>query len=156
MTVSDVDILVAALTVHGESRGCTHEGRVAVAYSIINRAKAKSWWGKSVAPYADHSLAAVCLKPWQYSCWNANDPNYKLLATLQAEYRRAIQDKHCRNALFALLAAIDGHEPDPTGGATHYLTTTLHAAIIADSKPHWAKRDDYIQIGKHRFFRGVK
>lgn len=153
MTFTDVDILVAALTVHGEARGCTHKGRVAVAYSLVNRAKAANWWGKGVAPYADHSLAAVCLKPFQYSCWNANDPNYRLLATLQAEYRKAIQDKTCRNALYAVLAAIDEREPDPTGGATHYLTKRLH---MSPGAPAWAKRDDYIEIGFHRFFKGVK
>ena len=153
MTVTDIDILVASLTIYGEGRGCTQDGRVAIAHTLINRAKAKAWWGKGVAPYADHSLAAVCLKPWQYSCWNANDPNYKLLATLQRQYRDAIEDKTCRAALYALIAALDGYAPDPTGGATHYLTIKLHES---QSAPAWAKGSNYIQIGSHRFFAGVK
>lgn len=154
LIVSDLDILVASLTIHGEARGCNQDGRAAIAHVILNRAKARQWWGRGVEPYVDHTVTAVCLKPWQFSCWNATDPNYKLLATLQREYRDAIQNPHCRAALKAFIDALDGYVPDQTGGATHYLTIALHNS---ENRPAWAKgRDDYIEIGKHRFFRDVK
>lgn len=151
MNASDLDILVGALTVYGEARGCTQAGRTAIAHTIINRAKKHSWWGKIDGMYPDHSIAAVCLKPWQYSCWNANDPNSALLENLQAEYRKAIQDKHCRASLKALIDALDGWEPDATDGATHYLTKRLHET----SPPAWARGDNWMEIGAHRFFRDV-
>jgi N-acetylmuramoyl-L-alanine amidase len=151
--VSDTDILIAALTIHGEARGCTQAGRTAIAHTIINRAKAKRWWGAGVPRHPDHSLAAVCLKPWQFSCWNTSDPNSKLLNNLRATYREAIQDRHCRNALKALIDALDGHELDQTGGATHYLTTALHKSGKA---PEWSKGVPFVEIGKHRFMVGVK
>lgn len=153
LKVSDVDMLVGALTVYGEARGSTQQDRLGVAHVIINRVKAKQWWGRGVSPYIDHSITAVCLKPWQFSCWNSSDVNYKLLAQLQRQYRMAIQDPDCRAALKALIDALDGHAPDPTNGATHYLTVALHESSNA---PTWARgRTDFITVGKHRFFRDV-
>lgn len=151
--VTEVDILIAALTIHGEDRGGTQRGRTAIAFTIINRAKAKAWWSKGVEPYPDHSLAAVCLKPWQFSCWNEKDPNRKLLIELQDQYRKAIRQKSCRAALKALIDALDGYVEDETFGATHYLTTELH---LSGRAPEWSRRDDYVEIGGHRFFSGVK
>jgi N-acetylmuramoyl-L-alanine amidase len=153
MKVSDIDILVGALTIHGEARGCTQEGRTAVAHTLINRAKARSWWGKGVEGLPDHSIAAVCLKPWQFSCWNKNDPNADLLQKLRADYREAIQQKTCRAALKALIDALDGYAPDATNGATHYLTTRLY---MSPRCPVWAYGMPYIEIGAHRFIKGVK
>jgi spore germination cell wall hydrolase CwlJ-like protein len=153
MSVSDTDILVAALTIHGEARGCTQQGRVAIAHTILNRMRARKWWGVGVSPYPDHTAAAVCLKPWQFSCWNANDPNYLILSRLREQYRRAIQDPVARASLKALIDALDGWLPDPSGGATHYLTTALHRSSRA---PAWARgRTDFVEIGSHRFFANV-
>lgn len=154
MNLSDVDILIGALTIHGEARGCTQEGRTAIAHTIINRCKAKSWWGKGVKGYLDHSVAAVCMKPFQFSCWNANDPNSQMLEKLQEEYRKAIQDKDCRASLKALIDAADGYVEDMTSGATHYLTSWLHCSGRA---PAWASgKTDFIEIGAHRFFSGIR
>lgn len=153
MKVSDVDILIGALTIHGEARGCSQEGRTAIAHCILNRVKARAWWGKDVSGYKDQTLSAVCMKPWQFSCWNPNDPNSMLLETLQSDYRHAIQQKSCRAALKALIDALDGWVPDKTLGATHYLTIGLHNS---DRCPGWAKgKQDYIEIGKHRFFNSI-
>lgn len=153
MNPSAIDILVGALTIHGEARGCTQEGRTAIAHVILNRAKNPSWWCRGVDAYPDHSIASVCLKPYQFSCWNPNDPNHKLLTSLQRQYQEAIQERDCRNSLKALIDAVDGWLPDPTLGATHYLTTRLH---LSPSAPAWSRRDDYIEIGAHRFFGNVK
>jgi N-acetylmuramoyl-L-alanine amidase len=153
MKVSDTDILVATLTIHGEARGCTQEGRTAIAHCILNRAKAKAWWGRGT-PYPDHSVTAVCLKPFQFSCWNNNDPNRSMLKQLEADYRGAIQQKTCRAALKAFIDALDGYVADPTGGATHYLTTRLHQSPRC---PAWAAgNQNFVEIGAHRFFAGIK
>ncbi|MBI5120055.1 MAG: cell wall hydrolase [Rhodospirillales bacterium] len=74
-----VDIL--ARTLWGEARGESKAGREAVARVVLNRvahARAKGgrfWWGGDIF--------SVCLKPWQFSCWNANDPNRAKLEAVQ-------------------------------------------------------------------------
>jgi len=153
MNLSDTDILVGALTIYGEARGDTQEGRTAVAHTILNRCKAKKWWGKGVSGHQDHSIAAVCLKPSQFSCWNKSDPNAEsLTAMLSDGWESAIVEKAFRSCLKALLDALDGHASDKTAGCTHYLTTALH---VSGKGPEWARRGDYIETGKHRFFKGI-
>lgn len=153
MNLIDTDILIGSLTIYGEARGSSQDDRLAIAHTILNRCNAKKWWGEKVKPHPDHSIAAVCLKPYQFSCWNANDPNSRLLANLRTQYREAIKDKSCRAALKALIDAVDGFEPDPTLGATHYVTTSLHKSSKA---PAWSKGKSFIEIGAHRFFAGVE
>ena len=107
-----------------------------------------------VSGFMDHSVSAVCLKPYQFSCWNPKDPNSQLLLALREQYREAIKKKSCRASLKALIDAADGYLPDMTAGATHYLTVNLHES---DHAPDWSKgRDKYIEIGAHRFFAGVR
>jgi len=56
-----------ARTLWGEARGESEEGQVAVGHVIKNRVEKKTWYGKTIKD--------VCLKKWQFSCWNENDPN---------------------------------------------------------------------------------
>ncbi|MBC8157732.1 MAG: cell wall hydrolase, partial [Alphaproteobacteria bacterium] len=65
MKHDELDIM--ARTVWGEARGEDEIGKIAVAHVIKNRAKHPKWWGKTIME--------VCLKPWQFSCWNKKDPN---------------------------------------------------------------------------------
>jgi hypothetical protein len=60
ITHDDVDTL--ARTIYGEARGENMLGKRAVAHVILNRVKANSWWGKTIA--------GVCRYKWQFSCWN--------------------------------------------------------------------------------------
>ena len=60
----DVDIL--ARTIYGEARGETDEGKRAVGLCILNRYKSKKW-------FSANTIAEVCQKPLQFSCWNKND-----------------------------------------------------------------------------------
>ncbi|MEK9724321.1 MAG: cell wall hydrolase, partial [Rhodospirillaceae bacterium] len=101
-----------ARTVWGEARGEPFNGKIAIAWVIRNRVELDlhgdekpDWWGEG--------YEAVCLKPWQFSCWNANDPNReKLLAVTDA-------DAMYRDSLDAARLVIAGKVDDPTGGATH-------------------------------------
>lgn len=65
LTAGDIDIL--ARTIYGEARGEPWEGKIAVAWVVRNRAERGGWWGDTIRE--------VCLKPWQFSCWNETDPN---------------------------------------------------------------------------------
>lgn len=127
MTDDQADYL--ARTIYGEARGEGARGMQAVANVIMNRVKAGGWYGASVKD--------VVLKPYQFSCWNANDPNRQIIlnATLaQLAQARAIADR-----------AISGELPDITGGAVNY-----HAKNV---NPYWAaKMTKTATIGNHIFY----
>lgn len=135
--VDEVDIL--ARTLWGEARGEGAAGMEAVAAVVMNRValariRGRMWWGDSVAE--------VCRKPWQFSCWNERDPNRaKLLAVSSTDPVFALALRIARRAAAGGLA-------DPTRGATHY-----HARGIM---PGWAAGQVPVaEIGRHLFYAGI-
>jgi len=140
MTVSEKDRDILARTLWGEARGEGLAGQIAVAWTIRNRVedgRAKSWWGEG--------YAGVCLAPYQFSCWNKNDPNYPYLSGA-----KPIPLKQFAQAQRAADLVISGAEPDLTKGATHYYATTMPKA------PAWAaKATQTLRLGNHLFFKDV-
>ena len=129
-----IDIL--ARTIWGEARGEGPDGRKAVAAVVVNRVKRPRWWGRTVE--------AVCLKPWQFSCWNENDPNRAPLLSVGPS------DAEFRACLAIATAAVDGFADDRTLGATHYFRT-------GTSVPHWAAgKTACATIGNHSFFNDIE
>ncbi|QXI55823.1 cell wall hydrolase [Pseudomonas alvandae] len=137
-TEKDRDIL--GRTLWGEARGEGFAGQVAVACVIRNRVndgKDRSWWGEG---YAD-----VCLKPYQFSCWNKNDPNYPYLSGA-----KEIPPTQFAQAQRAADLVISGAEADITNGATHYYATTM------PKPPAWIKdATQTFRLGNHIFFKDV-
>lgn len=137
-TEREADVL--ARTLWGEARGEGPEGMGAVASVVLNRVAVAAahggryWWGGDVI--------AVCLKPWQFSCWNRADPNYARLQALDAA------DLHFATALRVARRALAGVLADPTGGATHYHTRAISPAWARGAQPTAA-------IGAHVFYRLV-
>lgn len=130
---ADLDIM--ARTVWGEARGESREGKLAVAWVIMNRQMAGKW-------YAGEYISQTCQKARQFSCWNREDPNRALLTKL------ALRDSTFRECVWAAAAALAGAEPDPTNGATHY-----HTAAV---RPEWAVgQTPTCTIGRHVFYRGI-
>jgi len=134
----EVDIL--ARTLYGEARGETVRGKEAVACVILNRVRRAQhrggyWWG--------HSIEQVCLKPWQFSCWNENDPNRAKILSVEPGHR--VFDTCLRIARRAVSGCLD----DPTRGATHY-----HAEHVM---PPWSRgRPACAEIGHHLFYNDVE
>lgn len=134
----EVDVL--ARTIFGEARGEPHEGLEAVANVVLNRVsiaqkRGRYWWG--------NNIIGVCQKPYQFSCWNKNDPSYQRLIN--------VTDKniHFATALRIARRAIIGALPDRTNGATHY-----HADYVS---PYWAVGEKPVKtIGRHLFFKLVE
>lgn len=125
---------VLARTLWGEARGEGRAGMQAVACVIVNRAQDPGWWGRSVAE--------VCLKPWQFSCWLDSDPNRAKLLAVTAV------DKSFALGLQLAQAAMAGKLADYTFGATHY-----HAVEIA---PGWALgHTPCAVIGRHAFYNDI-
>lgn len=125
-----IDVL--ARTLWGEARGEGSAGMQAVANVVINRAGKGGWWGDDVV--------GVCQKPYQFSCWNKDDPNYrKLLSVDETDLHFATAQRIARRAVYGVL-------PDITGGADHY-----HAAGIY---PVWSKGEKPVAvIGNHIFYK---
>ena len=110
------ELTMLALCVWGEARGEPNLGKSAVAHVVMNRWRLGTF-GKT--------LRDVLLKPKQFSCFNADDPNRKKMLKIKASETW----NQCFNAA---LGAYGGIDTDPTGGATHYCRV--------DSNPSWRKK----------------
>lgn len=123
-----------ARTIWAEARGEGRQGMEAVACVILNRAAKPCWWGRSIE--------SVCTKPWQFSCWNANDPNLsKLLSVTE-------KDGSFKEAVEIATLAEAGELKDMVFGATHYHTITI--------SPKWAQgHTPVVVIGNHAFYKDI-
>ncbi len=134
------DVMTLARTLYGEARGETVRGKEAVASVVINRVRRARerggyWWGGTVGE--------VCFKPWQFSCWNENDPNLKKILSVKPS------DRVFKTCLRIARRAVGGVLADPTGGATHY-----HAKGVF---PPWARgRVACFEAGHHQFYNTVE
>ena len=114
--MDNIDTL--ARTIWGEARNQGMEGMAAVANVITNRVdidlhddRRPDWWGEG--------FTEVCTKPWQFSCWNANDPNRQRLLAV------TVSDPQYADALVLAAAAVSGRLRDRTNGATHYFAPAV-------------------------------
>lgn len=131
---TEVDFL--ARTLWGEARGENTAGREAVAQVIVNRKN---------DPRFPNTIEGVVTQRYQFSTWNANDPNRsKILALKDGD------------PLFEEMKAIarrvlSGTAENRVGDITHYANeTTLGGA------PSWARdATDRVMIGRHTFYDGV-
>lgn len=136
---SAVDVL--ARTLFGEARGESVKGKEAVAAVVMNRVRRARerggayWWGATVEQ--------VCLKPWQFSCWNQTDPNRAKIEAV------GMDNRVFRTCVRIARRAVAGVIADPTGGATHY--------HVRDLAPPWSRgRVPAAEIGGHVFFADVE
>lgn len=136
MLEEDKDIL--ARTVYGEARGeySRRDGGlaslIAVANVILNRFQYKRRFGRSIRD--------VCQKPFQFSCWNANDPNRLLLEKVSQD------DPIFQICCDVAENTIRGKWPDLTRGSDHY-----HADYVS---PSWAYGQKcQLKVGRHTFYR---
>lgn len=129
-----IDVDAIAKTVWGEARGESAAGQMAVVHVILNRTKTGRWGERP---------NTVCTAPKQFSCWNANDPNSRVLSGLdftRESYAETVK---------LVLSCLSGKYADPTNGATHYFNPE-----VAD--PSWAKEAELCGIiGRHHFYRNV-
>jgi len=127
--------LLVAMTIWGESRGETFEGKAAVASVILNRAVGKM--ARREAATVGEALRKVCLERAQFSCWNM-DGRF----TQESPYPSTAWIE-CWN-LGKQLA--EGNFK-PTLRADHY-----HALYVT---PAWAASMSRVAaIGRHVFYRG--
>jgi spore germination cell wall hydrolase CwlJ-like protein len=122
-------------TVWMEARGESRQGKLAVAYVLLNRLATKRWGERA---------GEVCLAPLQFSCWNHDSPTRKFLARVDEMAGSWIDSEN------AVALAIHGVKPDPTEGALHYYNpNVVHPSWdLPPQKPR-------VVIGHHVFVRGI-
>lgn len=135
MTDHDLDIM--ARTLYGEARGeyvkLGVAALMAVGNVIVNRFKRHTKYGKT--------LAEVCLKPRQFSCWNEGDPNRSLIQEENLEKDPLFRVSHQVAKKVAL-----GLWPDLTKGSDHYHTIAC--------RPYWVRLDKVrVRLGSHVFYK---
>lgn len=135
--MSDLELLTRLLW--GECRGEILQGQVAVANVVRNRV-ADGRYGKG--------WKGVILRPWQFSCFNPNDPNLKSMLNIASlSYYGELKQ-------LAFLT-LEGLLVDPTKGATHYFNPQVVPG-------RWPKswNPDLMEfrgdIGRHKFYFEVR
>jgi N-acetylmuramoyl-L-alanine amidase len=134
------DTEIFARTLFGEARGevenpfCGEDGLVAVANVIMNRCKQQTWFGKTPRQ--------ICLKPYQFSCWNQNDVNFRIIT------KNNINHEVYKKCLKTAESSMDGTLNDITKGADHY------HSVLMRHRPRWTEGHlPVCQIGNHVFYK---
>jgi N-acetylmuramoyl-L-alanine amidase len=129
------DLVLLGMCVWGEARGEGPEGKAGVAWVARNRAEHPRWWGRD--------LKEVILKPYQFSCFLARDPNSAKMR-LPLKYDTPEVWDSCYLTGCEVMA---GTIPDPTGGADHYFDVSI-------LPPKWATEGKKtLDLGRLHFYR---
>ena len=137
-TPATEDLLTLARTLYGELRGEPTEGQEAVANVIMNRVRSGRY---------PNSIVKVCLQPFQFSCWNKNDPNYPKIKGLKPGANAKFDECYA-----VAERVISGLVPDATSGALHYYAKYIAAPSWVTKSP---KARMTAEIGVHRFYVGI-
>ena len=128
------ELVLLAMLIWGEARGESSLGKLAVANVVRNRVlAARRGYGLG--------FREVCLKPWQFSCFNANDPN-------RAKMLAPKRDEVWVDCFSVAADVYEQRAHDNTERATHY-----HVAGMT-KLPKWAELfTPTVLIGRHQFYR---
>jgi len=128
---SDEQLL--ALVIWRESQNQPFAAKFGVGCSIRNRVQHPRWWGRD--------YRSVILDPWQYSSFNANDPNSnKFPSATSPGYADCVEA--AQNVLRGL--------PDNTKGAVSYFDRSLDT-----NPPKWSVSPQFektLDLGAFHFF----
>lgn len=105
-------------TIYGEAEPGDEKDAIAIGWVVLNRAAYPNW---------PDTLRGVCYQPWQFSCWNADNPRLEHLNEVMPDH--SAWTRKCHRIAEDLMA---GRIEDPTKGSTHYYATYIKA-------PKWAK-----------------
>ena len=138
------DAQLLALTIYGEARGESAEGKIAVGSVIIERVHHRKWDGQTIKE--------VCLKPWQFSCFNERDPNYGKILNIAEQWDEAMATNKALNECFGIAVGLLTGDIDrtPEIAAAH---CCQYATDVGAENVTW---DDDMKvvarIGNHIFF----
>jgi len=121
-------------TIVFEAADESEEGKIAVAYVILNRIKSGGW---------GDSIKDVVTSPWQFEPWMTRREEIEKLSPDAPSYKNAAQIAD---------AVLAGQVPDPTAGAMYFLNPTVVRERRGGSLPSWAQGEGQ-PIGNHTFYR---
>ncbi len=136
--MKEIDYL--ARTIYGEARGENTASKKAVAWVIRNRVE---------APAYGRSYEEVVLRPYQFSCWNKNDPNYPKISSPDMGGRAWYE---CLGIAYTVYYA--PRELNPLPEVYHFYDSSMD-----DAPPWWAESGELVlldNVSKFRFVRGIK
>lgn len=146
MIFTPEDLATLGRTVYGEARGeVGDKPKIAVAWVARNRYEHPGWWSREDGDgIEDDTISAVCRDPYQFSCWNKNDPNYPKISAMSD-----IDNDSFRQCMIAAYSVLAGFVDDPTQGCTHYFR-------VGSPEPRWARGvEPQVKIGNHVFYKGI-
>jgi spore germination cell wall hydrolase CwlJ-like protein len=129
------ELYFLALTVEQEAGLEPPEGKLAVAYVILNRSRVSG-----------ASVTDTIFRNWQFSCWDTGNPTRMNIDTFPNETFKICYKAAC--------AAYFGLEEDPSKGANHYLNEEMTRKLRGGSLPGWF--DEKLvtaRIGRHTFLK---
>lgn len=123
-------IYVVGLTIYGEARGQPILDQLAVGAVIRERYLRPGWWTREKDDgIEDDTWQATCRDPYQFSCWNGGDANYKAMINADTHDNKTFQKcltvalytvNHMTDADVRQLFYVDEVDRFPT----HYHTRT--------------------------------
>lgn len=128
-------IEIMAKTMYGEARGEYDrfglDSLTSIGNVIMNRHNA-----------SNAAIEEVCLKPKQFSCWNEQDPNRRII-------ENANENDRVYKICLEIAAKLASFElKDITNGANHYYS------LMAKTVPKWALAGRITKvIGNHAFLK---
>lgn len=131
-----------ALTIYGEARGESYDGKVAVGSVILERVDHRKWDGDTI-----HE---VCLMPYQFSCYLPGDPNFHALRLIAQDWEtKAMRSMAMSECYQIATGLIDGIIPrTPEIAANHCCQYKTKKASAA-----WAKKMKVIlTVSQHEFY----
>lgn len=133
MTIESYPVILTALCLWREARNQPDDAKRGVLWVILNRAQ---------VGFRGTDPVTVILAPYQFSSFNANDPNAHLMPNPKNAGDWAAWVQCCN--------VVDNPGSDPTGGAVMY-----HSYEFGDPRwPAWATSDKLsAQIGPFRFYK---
>ena len=139
----EIDVVDAhwmALTMWGEARGSGEDGMRAVGHVIANR--------RAIGRHGDFVTETVS-EAWQFSCWNAGDPNLEAIRNVDRMSRSSHDFRMWDSARRIAAEILAGRSEDPTGGALFY-----HADYVS---PRWSRGVAPVaRIGDHLFYQSAR
>lgn len=136
------DKQLMSLTIYGESRGEGRDGQIAVGSVILERVEHRAWDG--------NTIKAVCLMPYQFSCFLPSDPNFialKLMAkNFEAQYGRSSALQKCYAVASGLIVGTIARTPEI---AEHHATQYCTQSVFPDWK---SKMKLVATVGHHEFY----
>ena len=129
-------LMITAATIAMEAGGEPYSGKLGVGFVITARTKKR---GKSILD--------VIFQRDHFSCWRDDSPT-----TLNLDQ---LTEKSFAECVMAAMAALNETEPDPTGGADHYLNQeATRAGRPNHDLPNWFDEQKVtVRIGAHTFLK---